>query len=672
MGAVETEPAPSHVSAFGAWLLLLGAILGTLTVFSALVPWEIGVWPRFEAGGMALYFAAGICGSALTVLWFQDRPNVEAALGHPLVLSALFVTVLSAFFAFFVEYPWLSVFGYPLIGEGALRYAAIAVLFAAANVLRRDVVLFRIFLVFLVFGSLGGTVALYFGVRGTFVSLDMTGILVVPAWLGAWFLMPPKWGIWRFSVCGLVVTPILFASTNDAAILAALAIGLPASILIYLNVRRQVFAERTARIFAGCAVAAIPFAALLAVWWTPVLTDALPSITSRKYMYQVLFAALHADPLILLAGQGWGEIVLTMDRFRTFSDAVMWDGSWDGATRDLPHAHSLVLEAAFGAGILAVLGVIALLVVPVFTCSQRDLPVAVFVVSVVASIAAIWPQPALTVAPVALALGLVCASRDSPQPLPVAGRMLGWALPVLAACLLGSSLWLALEGVGYQRALADIREKGRASVYACNLHPNSAMYGDLDLVQGLIKVYRPAFRRAKDGAPVSETDHRLIPAYLCSAEARVAKSASPSLHLGLESFRGQVSSDGGRTPDILRYRDSLAGWPDKLVGLLNVAPNRTDMTIGFFTTRVQAGAWGSVGSLARALLSLDPQDPVANWYLGQYLLSKGDSVSRDAGRKALQEALTYGIKRHLPISPDVEAVILQGRQSLGTQPAGAK
>lgn len=672
MGAVKTEPAPSHVSAFGTWLLLLGAILGTLTVFSALVPWEIGVWPRFEAGGMALYFAAGLSGAGLVLNWIRGRGTVEAAFNHPLVLAAFLIALSGCVFALFVDYPWLSVFGYPLIGEGVLRYAALGVLFASAIVLRRDALGFRVLLICLLIGSIGGTLAVFIWAREEFVSLDILGLMVIPAGVGVWYLIPARLELWRFTICLAALAPILVLSNSATAILVTLAIALPAAALIQFNLRRRVISDRSMRALAALAVVAIPVAGLLAAWWIPALTDALESVTSRKFTYQTSFSALGADPVVMLIGQGWGEVVMTLDRFRLMNDAILWDGSWDGATRDLPHTHSHILEALFGGGIIAVLGVLALLMAPILTCDRRDLPIAVFTVAVFAGIGAIWPQVAMTVAPVALALGLVCASRDSPQPLPVAGRMLGWALPVMAACLLGSSLWLALEGVGYQRALADIREKGRASDHGCNLHPHSAMYGDLDLVQGLIKVYRPAFRRAKDGAPVSETDHRLIAAYLCSAEARVAKSASPSLHLGLESFRGQVSSDGGRTPDILRYRDSLAGWPDKLVGLLNVAPNRTDMTIGFFTTRVQAGAWGSVGSLARALLSLDPQDPVANWYMGQYLLSKGDSASRKAGREALQEALTYGIRRYFPVSPEFEAVILGTEDGTADRPPDGK
>ena len=556
---------------------------------------------------MAMLLAAGVCAAALAVIWLGDRTKVEAALRHPLVLAVMLVALASGVYAPFVDYPWLSILGYPLIGEGALRYGAMGIFFATAMVLRGDAFRFRILLACLLIGSIGATAALFVWVREDFVSLDIAGILVVSAWVGAWYMVPEKLGAWRFMICAAAVAPILAVSQNDTAIAITVAIGLPASVLVYLSLSKPFVSDRTTRIVAASALVAIPVAALLAVWFIPVFTDALPSITSRKYTYQLIFAALHADPSVILAGQGWGEIVMTMDLFRTASDAIMWDGSWDGATRDLPHSHNLVLEALFGGGVIAVVGVLAVLAIPVNVCDKRDLPSAVFVVSVFAGIGAIWPQVAMTVGPVALALGLVSAGRVGAVSPPAVGRGFVYILPVLAACLVGSGIWLVSEGLNYRSSVADVRAKGGESVHACNLLPNSRAYGDLDLVQGFVKSYS-----AQAARPIPDSQHHVIAAFLCSAEARAKQSVSASLHLGLESFRGHVSIDAGRTADIVRYRGALSGWSDKLVQLLNVAPTRTDMTLVFFIARMQSGAWETVGSLARALVNSNPDDPSRN------------------------------------------------------------
>lgn len=381
MGTVSADRKPSLLGSFGAWLLLFGAVCGILTVFSALVPWEIGVWPRFEAGGMALFFASGVCGLALFLTWFHDRSVVESALSHPVVMAAFLIAFSGSLFAIFADYPWLSIFGYPLIGEGTLRYAAMGVLFAAAIVLRRDPLRFRILLVCLLAGSIGGTLAVFTWARDAFVSLDILGLLVIPAGVGAWCLIPARLEMWRFTICLAAVAPILMLSNSATAILVTLAIALPAAALIQFNLRRPVISDRSMRVLAALAVVAIPVAGLLAAWWIPALTDTLESVTSRKFTYQTSFSALDADPMVALIGQGWGEVVMTLDRFRLLNDAVLWDGSWDGATRDLPHTHSHILEALFGGGIIAVLGVLALLMAPVLTCDRRDLPVTVFAVA---------------------------------------------------------------------------------------------------------------------------------------------------------------------------------------------------------------------------------------------------------------------------------------------------
>jgi hypothetical protein len=670
MGPVSDRSERTPRETLGWRLLSVGAALGTLTVFTALIPAEIGVWPRFESGGMAMLLSAGICAIALTIIWFDDRPTVETALSHPIVLAVLLVALASAVLAPFVDYPWLSIFGYPLIGEGALRYGAMAAFFAAAIVLRGDAPRFRLLLACLLIGSIGGTVALALGVRGEFVSLDIAGILVVSAWVGAWYLQPPAWGGWRIAVCAVAVAPILILSSNDTAVATTLLVSLPASVLIYLNLKRQFVSVGAMRVIAAAGLIAMPFAALLVVWLVPMFTDALPSITSRKYTYQLVFAALRADPSVIFAGQGWGEIVMTLDRFRTFSDAVLWDGSWDGAARDLPHSHNLLLEALFGGGIVAVVGVLAVLAIPVLLCRERELPVALFALSMFAGIGAIWPQVAMTVGPVALALGIVGATGTGPRPMPTVGRVFAWGLPVFASILIASGGWLVSEGISYRNSVADVRGSGTASPHACALIPNSGAYGDLKLAQGLTKAYRPVFRRAQHGIATTESEDRLIAAFLCSAERRALHSISPSLHLALESFRGDVSTDAGRTADIAKYEPVLSGWSDKLIRLLNAAPTRTDMTFTFYAVRKQGGAWETIGSLARALKNANPDDPIANWYMGQYLLSKGDPGSRAAGFTALRKSLNDGIKRLILVPPALEAEILKatGAVSAGSVP----
>lgn len=669
MGTVTDRPPREWLRPLGSWLLVSGAALAALSVFSALVPLEVGVWPRFEPGRMALYLAAGICAAALVVVWLADRAPVEAALGHPLVLAATFLALVGAVLATVADHPWLSILGYPLIGDGVLRYAAMAVLFAAAIVIRGDALGFRLLLVLLLVGSVAGTAALYWFALEDFPSLDIAGVLVIAAWVGAWYLTPERWGVWRFGVGLAAIALILLASTNNTALISVFAIALPASMLVWYLLERGHAPVRLIRVAASLALVVLPFAGIVAVWLIPEITEAFASVTSRKFIHQIVFAALGADPSIFLTGQGWGRTVATLDEFRTASDAVLWDGSWDGATRPFAHAHNYALEALLGGGVVGVAGLLAIFAAPVIACGPRDLPAAVFAAAVFAGLSTSGPQVAMAIGPTALALAIAGAGPPPTTLRNVAGRGLTFVLPVVSASLLGAGLWLIAQGIDFRNRVADVRAKGVESAYFCRLHPNSGTFGDLVLAQGFTKAYRPVLDRAVVGEHPSESEHNLIAAYLCNIERRSLRSESPSMQMAAETFRSFISANGAENRDIARYSRALADWPGKLARMLNAAPNRTDMTVGFFEARIESGAWETVGSLANALHDFAPEDPVANWYLGRFLLTRGGAVSTNAGYETLRTALNNGIKKIILVIPAFEADILERTGGETDEPA---
>jgi O-antigen ligase len=339
------------------------------------------------------------------------------------------------------EYPWLSMFGVPLIAEGAIRYLAMAVLFAAVLVLRKNPRRRTALLTIILLVSLVGSVAFYLWIRSEFASLDKLGYLVGPAWVSAWFLVPERYARWRFVASVLVIVPILLLSTNTTAIVAVLSLAVPGTVVLHMLLTRNRISVRKVRAGAVVGIAMVPFVALAAVWVIPEFTDALPSVTSRKYMLQVLMAALQADPSIALWGQGWGEISITADRFRTASDAILWNGSWDGFDRNVSHSANMFVEAVFGAGLPAALFVVFLLISPLLVADAKHLPPVFFVAIVFASVSSTWPQVAMTVGMTTLALAL--ASGD------VAGkpwhrrisRPVIWGLPVVVSRSDAEILW---------------------------------------------------------------------------------------------------------------------------------------------------------------------------------------------------------------------------------------
>lgn len=647
----------------GRWVLFAGCTLAALSLLAALLPVDLGVWPRFEPPAMVLYIAAAIAGLGLLAVWRDERDLVERSIVHPFVLVALFIFVLSAALAPLAEFPWLSIFGAPLIGEGALRFLAMAVLFAAILVLRANARARMLLLAIVLLVSLVGSVSFFFAIRTEFASLDKLGYLVGPAWIGAWFLVPERHVRMRFVAAFLSIIPILILSTNTTVISAVLILAIPGTILVHVLLAQNRVAVWKIRTVAVAVVAMVPFLALVAVWIIPELTDALPSITSRKYMFQVLIAAFQADPSIALWGQGWGEISITADRFRTFSEAILWDGSWDGFDRNVSHTQNQIVEALFGAGLLAAIAVLALLVTPVLTAAPRNLPSAFFVASVYAGAGATWPQVAMTVGIVTLGLAFASGDAVAVGRWRSVARPTVWALPVLVAVLLTGGSWLVNEGLSYRERVLDVRARGTQSQHACNMHPSSPAYGDLDLIQGFIKTYRPMFRRAEAGIGMTAQDEWIVDAYLCSLGKRAPQSKSPALHLGLETFRSQLANEPVARLVPRKYREELEDWPSKLAQMLNSAPNRKDMTVGFFSSQMTLGNWRTAESLARALIDSDSRDPVGHWFLGLSLLAQGRPAVRTEGFGSLDKAISLGIQRILPVPPEIEAQIRAGNDS---------
>ncbi|MBS29115.1 MAG: hypothetical protein CL566_09390 [Alphaproteobacteria bacterium] len=659
MGSLDEDTAVRNVPMFGGLVLLAGAMLAALSVFTALLPVDLGVWPRFEPGAMALYFSAAICGIGLLLVWREDKSCVEQAVSHPFVLAALFVFLLSIALAPTSDYPWLSILGYPLIGEGAMRFAAMAVLFAAAMVLRQDRRLLFWLLATLLVASIGASLAFHTWARSGFVSLDVLGITVVSAWIAAWYLVPERHRRWRPIASLNAILPVLIFSANLTAIVMIVVVALPVMLLVRLLLQRFGVSLNHVRAMVVAALFASPFVGFGAVWLIPEITDFLPSVTSRKYNFQVLLAALQDDPTIILWGTGWGEISMVTDRFRTFSDAILWDGSWDGYERDIPHTHNWFLEALFGAGLLAGLGTMAMLAAPIVNVEASRLMPAIFATFLFAGFTMMWPQVAMTVGMVALSIGVCSGQPALPRLQMRTGRPVVLGLPVIVAILLSTGSWLVDEGTSYRRQIVDVRTVGPGSPHSCALHSNSPVYGDLDLTQGFVQTYRAVFRDSQSEIEIPLDDLRLVDAYLCSMGRRQASSESPSLYLALESFRSQVSSDSIPVWLRQRYQASLEGWHVGLTQLLNVAPKRKDMTTGFFLHHMGSGNWRTVESLARALVASDPRDPIGHWFLGLSLAVKGDRGSQAESDQLLRRSLELGIEKILPVSSDFRKQLLK-------------
>ena len=665
MGALDSKDMGARPRiCFGQWILLAGCLLATLPVFASFLPIDLGIDPRLEPIPMVLHLAAGICAIGLSVTFLKMRDLALTAVSHPMVLAALFVAIWSVLVAPLTDYPWLSLVGVPVFGEAAVRYASLSVFFASALVLAADRRTFVSLCSILVTVSVLAPVVMFVWGRAFFVSLDLVGYFAIPAALGTWFLTQRCELYLRVILAIAAVLPAFALSTNQSVVAVLTFLALPAAVASWWLLQKRSDWSGLIRLLFVLFVVAAPFLGLLVKWLAPEIVD-LPSIRSRHLLDKVLFAGLMDNPMILAIGQGWGAINLTMDQFALSAGVTMWDNSWDLASRNVSHSHSTYLEALFGGGLPALAGYMAILAAPILVVKVDRLPLAVFACASLAGMGALTGE-----FPASVGAGAMIFALAGMRPLAeTPSRATGWvgkgmgvgrasalSMPILAALLLTAAFWQFHDSNTIRTRVADVRAHGPQSPYACDLHPHTGVYADTELAQGLIRSYRPVFKRAAAGDQILIDEIWQIDGYICSVNARMAAgSTSPSLLLAMEVFRVDVAL-GREASDLpLRYRAVLENWPAKLARVLTVVPNRTDVAIGFFLTQIQRVHFYTVASLAEALLKKDPGDPVALWFLGLARLASGEPANRSEGKQLMERALEGGVERFFPVAPETLA-----------------
>jgi hypothetical protein len=647
-------PASDSTIRVAHFVLLAGCLLATLPVFASFLPIDIGVRPRIEPITLVLHLAAGLCALGLVIAFLQAHEETLHSLAHPMVLAALFVAVWSLLVAPLSDYPWMSLIGFPIMGESAIGYLSHAVFFASAMVLATNRRILRSLCMALVTAGVTAPVVMFVWGADFFVSLDLVGFFAIPAALGVWFLTDGRKPYLRVAFAVLAVLPAFALSANHSVIVVLTLAAAPAAAVSHWVLARRPDRGPTIRLLAILAVVVLPFLGLLLKWLLPEIID-LPSIRSRHLLDRVLFAALMDNPLIFAIGQGWGAINLTVDQFALSAGAVMWDGSWDLASRDVVHSHSTYVEALFGAGLPAFVGVTAMLAAALLVVKSERLPVAVFACVSLAGLGAVTGEFSSTAGAVSIAFGLVGVRADDcvlPRLFFVLGRAVALLMPVFATLLFVATFWQFQDSYTIRERIADVRAFGPQSAFACELHPNSAVYADTELSQGLIASYRPAFKLAAAGENVVTEDLRELDAYVCSANSRIEKSRSPTFLIGMESFRAAVALEESKSGLIERYRFVLENWPVKLVNALSAAPHRPDLAVGFFVRQLQLKNFDTVVSLAEALIERDESDPIALWFLGVVRIAAGGDSNRDDGFLFLRRALEADLQRLIPVPPD--------------------
>ena len=274
---------------------------------------------------------------------------------------AVFVAAWSALVSPLVEYPFLSLLGSPQLGEGALYFADGAVFLATGRLLSGLPRSRRWF----VWPGIGVCVA--------------TPLIVALAERAAgepwWLLRFDDYLAWyavagatlaltldrmplhrRILLAAVVAFPGLAVAGNLSATIILVAVAFP--LVVFFAAWSRGRPGRSLQPLRVALIAAVPLLAggsILAVWYVGE-AGWVASLTSRLFEYRALLPVVVEMPAVFAIGQGWGQINNAVLMHIVDSGAVLWDGTWDLGTRDIPHSHNFAVEAFAGAGLPAPVG----------------------------------------------------------------------------------------------------------------------------------------------------------------------------------------------------------------------------------------------------------------------------------------------------------------------------
>jgi hypothetical protein len=655
--------APTHRDAAwrtGSGLVLSGCGVAGLAFYASLLPWRFGVWTDTEPMVVAMHLGAALCALGL-LLCAGARPRlVGRIVGHPVVLVALFVAAWSALTAPFADYPLLSLLGSPQLGEGALYHADLAAFLATGLLLRRLPSLrrvgFAVGAAICAFTPLLVVALRIGGWWGASRPLVFDDYLAYYAIVGATFVLAmsklPLAG--RASLAVIVALPGLSVSGNLTAIVVMLALALPAALIVQYGTAWSSASLRRVRVALALSVPMLAGAGLLAVWLIG-QTGEVASLASRMFMYRALLPVVTEQPAVLAVGQGWGNVNASVLANLAQSGATIWDGSWDLSTRDIPHSHNFAVEALSGAGLPAMIGVLALLAAVPATARRRDLPVVAFTVISLAGLRAMWFELPATVGIAAIALGWLAGpvgtARRSVVP---ARRWLTMGFAALVIAQAAALTWLVGYGIAVQRAdRADYRS---ADGGRCGAFPADDLRGSVGLTQAFGDAFGSLFATDSARTPVPAQRWDRLERLYCEVAGRVADSRSVRLMLADLVFRAQVAVSLGNPEVSRRFATALPGWEGALRRFLARAPGRTDMAAPYLAWRLARGESGDVVSFARDLLRRNPDDPVGHWFLGAALAatpSAGDADNRQQALQHMRGALSLGVQRYIKVDREL-------------------
>lgn len=632
-------------------LAFLALAAGLFIPFLSLPPFALGYWEKAEPLVVALHAVAAIAALALAWEGGSDAGGLSYRLRQPVVAAPAAIGVLSLALAPLTELPVLSLLGAPQSGQGGLWFLDMAVLAAAAAMVRENSALWRRLYVVAVIAALGIA-----ALKGWDWYAERTGRPHLLIWVAAYYgwlaapllvltadLRPAP----RLLKAGALAAAILVivASRNATAMAAAV----PAAILAgaaWLPLRKP-GGDRLVRWSGIAAVTLLMVAVPLALMGVGAV-HTIASLDDRRSLLAMLARAAEAGRgQAWLTGNGWGRVQDTYQAQLTASGQRLWDDSWIFMQSDYFHAHNVLAEAFNALGVVGVVLMLALAAAPLVGSCRSRLPVACGFAVWTSLLGSLWFSLALSLPATAMALAVF--TRPMSPIARVGGRrsLLAALLAALSLAQLASAAALYRQGVQF----GDFRQQIARHIAVSQAVPTDFRGGDLAVAE----ILRDTFNHLETvGAP--EPQALSMARELVSVlHQRIPTTVTPLLPVtGLSLMAQSQMTDG--LPWLADMTGGVDAWRTWLDRALLMMPARTDLAIPYLSVQAGRGNLPEVHRLASAMLERRADDPVGLYFMG--LINVQQPGGQDLGRDQLRRSLGGGMDRLMPIDPALRRLLM--------------
>jgi len=657
-----------------------GLAIGMFSVISALPMFRFGIFSQSEPVAALMHVGGGVSAIGVALLAFSSN-RIAVSAQHPTILAALALATWTLLTGVFQDYPFISWYGSPQIGEGLFWFFDIATFTAAGFALKR----YRTTFLAVSLTAIGIGLALafvmwaqrnlnypvpvpyyfpdYLAFYGVFVFAIALGLQ------GAKEQNTRQTLLWTAGAIVLGGVILLISSNRGAIALALVAAPIIWIFLRFLN-RRD---EKVAAWLSIGVVAIVPLAVtgavvffgsnILNIQEGERLYPILASTLSRFNLIKVIADEALLNPEILLVGKGWGQFTDTLATNLPLEWVTLLDNFkdnrayWDAVVRVDFHSHNLVSETFLALGVPGVILALAYLASLPYGTTKRFLPASTTVAVVTGGTWALWFQMAASLPLMALAWAALSRPvtikklRFSRKSVVILFGLIGCA--TLAA---GIDSWRfsnkafffhppmeqPLYSNGVRNACPEeIGDRGRGGSHA------------VFRLRVYVKAFKDAVEEKKNLTPDSLQRLRGL---ICAVETYT--DGNPSFRTRSGGLLARADLAFIDPPEELApLRDAfLVNWEKRLGEALKIAPKRTDLAASYLLWLLKENRIDKFSELAARLYRQNPKDPIALWFTGIDLI--GTDKTLEEGVIRMRKAIDLGIERLMPIDQDLKKQLI--------------